>query len=177
MLQHQSIDQQIFVEWLSLPSLLVHVISFNLISKVHQYLHNLGKELQHFITLLIYLLFHQDHMKKFFKFCDSEKMLWFTRYKTNKLKGQIDFSGSDAKGEHSVVLCYFTFPGALWGFPDGSSVKNLRVNAGDASSIPGSVGSPEVGNGNPLLYSCLGNPTDRGAWLATVYGVSESDMT
>ena len=43
-------------------------------------------------------------------------------------------------------------------------------------SIPGSGGSPGVGNGHPLQYSCLGNPTDRGAWWATVHGVAKSWM-
>ena len=57
------------------------------------------------------------------------------------------------------------------GFPGGSVVKNLPANAGDAGSIPGSGRSPE-GNGNPLQYSCLGNPMDRGAWWATVHEVA-----
>ena len=48
------------------------------------------------------------------------------------------------------------------------------VNAGDSSSIPGWGRSPGEGNGNPLQYSCLGNPKDRGVWQATVHGVSES---
>ena len=56
-------------------------------------------------------------------------------------------------------------------FPGGSVVKNLPANAGDAGSIPGSVRSPGKGNGNPLQYSCLGNPMDRGAWQTTVHGV------
>ena len=43
--------------------------------------------------------------------------------------------------------------------------------------IPGSGRSPGIGKGNPLQYSCLGNPMDRGAWQATVHGVTESDMT
>ena len=52
------------------------------------------------------------------------------------------------------------------------------ANAGDSSSVPGSRRSPEGGNGNPLQYSCLGNPMDRGAWWATVLGVEkESDTT
>ena len=50
-----------------------------------------------------------------------------------------------------------------WGFPCGSAVKNLPANAGDAGSIPGVGRSPGEENGNPLLYSCLGNPMDRGA--------------
>jgi len=57
-------------------------------------------------------------------------------------------------------------------------VKNLPVNAGDVDSIPGSGRSPGEGNDNPLQYSCLGNPMDRGAWQATVHGVTkELDMT
>ena len=63
-------------------------------------------------------------------------------------------------------------------FPNGSVVKNLPANAGDAGSIPGLARSPGGGNGNPLQYSCLENPMDRGAWWAIVHGVSkESDMT
>ena len=47
----------------------------------------------------------------------------------------------------------------------------------DVGLIPGLVKSPGGGNGNPLQYSCLENPLDRGACRATVYGVAESDMT
>ena len=61
------------------------------------------------------------------------------------------------------------------GFPGGSVAKNLPVNAGDEGLIPGLGRSLEEGNGNPLQYSCLENPTDRGAWWATVHGVEESD--
>ena len=57
------------------------------------------------------------------------------------------------------------------GFLGGSVVKNPPANAGDVGSIPGSGRSPGGGNGNPLQYSCLGNPTDRGAWRAIVRGV------
>ena len=46
--------------------------------------------------------------------------------------------------------------------------------AGDADSIPGSGRSFEGGNGNPLQFSCLGNPMDRGVWGATVHGVTKS---
>ena len=49
--------------------------------------------------------------------------------------------------------------------------------AGDSGSTPGSGWSSGGGNGNPLQYSCLKNPTDRGAWRATVEGVEESDTT
>jgi len=63
-------------------------------------------------------------------------------------------------------------------FPGGSVVKNLPASAGDMGLIPRSGRSPGEGNGKPLQYSCLGNPTDRGAWQATVNGVAkELDMT
>ena len=55
-------------------------------------------------------------------------------------------------------------------------VKNLPPNAGDAGLIPGSGRSSREENGNPLEYSCLGNPMDRGAWWAT-WGYKESDRT
>ena len=53
-------------------------------------------------------------------------------------------------------------------------VKNLPANAGDAGSISGLERSPGGGNDNPLQYSCLGNPMDRGAFGATVHGVVKS---
>ena len=59
-------------------------------------------------------------------------------------------------------------------------VKNLSANAGDirdSGSIPGLGRSPGGGHGNPLEYSCLENPMDRGAWQAIVHRVTESDMT
>ena len=49
---------------------------------------------------------------------------------------------------------------------------NTPANAGDPGSIPGSGRPPGGGNGNPLQYSCLGNPMDRGAWWATVHGIT-----
>ena len=52
-------------------------------------------------------------------------------------------------------------------------VKNLPANAGDLGLIPDLERSPGEGNGNPLRYSCLGNPMDRGAWQATVHGVAK----
>ena len=50
------------------------------------------------------------------------------------------------------------------GFPGGSDHKEYACNAGDPGSTPGVGRSPGEGNGNPLQYSCLENPMDRGAW-------------
>ena len=58
------------------------------------------------------------------------------------------------------------------GFPGGTVVKNSPANAGDMGSVPGWGRSPEVGNDNPLQYSCLENSMDRGAWRATFHGVT-----
>ena len=63
------------------------------------------------------------------------------------------------------------------GFPGGSDGKASACNVGDPGSIPGLGRSPGEGNGNPLQYSCLENPTDGGAWWATVHGVAASDTT
>ena len=67
--------------------------------------------------------------------------------------------------------------GISQGFPGSSVVKNLPANSGDPGSIPGLGRSPGEGNGNPLQYSCLGNPMDRGAWWATVHGVTKESDT
>ena len=64
------------------------------------------------------------------------------------------------------------------GLPGSSAVKNPPANAGDVGLIPGLRRFPGGGNGNPLQYSCLENPMDRGAWWATVHGGhKESAMT
>ena len=57
-------------------------------------------------------------------------------------------------------------------FPGGSDGKVSAYNVGDVGSIPGSRRSPGERNGNPLQYSCLENPMDRGAWQATVHGLA-----
>ena len=67
--------------------------------------------------------------------------------------------------------------GATQGFPGGASGKEPTYNAGDikdAGLIPWSGRSPREGNGNPLQYSYLENPMDRGTWQATVHGVAKS---
>jgi len=74
-----------------------------------------------------------------------------------------------------VYIMYYSI--VLLDFQGGSVLKNPPASTGaigDSGSIPGSGRSPGKGNGNPLQYSCLGNPMDRGAWWATVHGVSKS---
>ena len=100
----------------------------------------------------------------------------------------------DSPGKNTGVGCHFLLQlewslnsgdnGSLWefsescwpflGFPSGSVVKNLPVNAEDICLILGLGRSSGEGNGNPLQYSCLENSMDRGAWWATVYRVAKS---
>ena len=62
------------------------------------------------------------------------------------------------------------------GFPGGSVIKESACYSGDPSSIHGLERSLGEGNGNPLQYSCLRNPMDRGAWQSTAYGVTKGQM-
>ena len=79
-----------------------------------------------------------------------------------------------------VYICVYmwthicTYTHIYMGFPGGSMEKNLLPTSGDADSVPGSRRSPGKENDNPVQYSCLGNPMDRGAWQATVLGVTEN---
>ena len=70
-----------------------------------------------------------------------------------------------------MVLYFIKSSFCIWGFHGRSVVKNPPANEGDGSSIPGPGRALEEGNSNPLQYSCLGNPMDRGDWRATVHGV------
>ena len=63
------------------------------------------------------------------------------------------------------------------GIPSGSVVNNLPAYVGVVGSIPGLGRSPGEENGNPLQYSCLGNPMDRGLWWAAVHGVAKESET
>ena len=60
------------------------------------------------------------------------------------------------------------------GFPGGADCKESACNVGDSGLIPGLGRPPGERNGNPLQYSCLENSLDRGAWGATVHGVTKS---
>ena len=72
------------------------------------------------------------------------------------------------QGAHALTPCST----ACWSFPRSSVGKESACNAGDLGSILGLGRSPGEGNGNPLQYSCLENPTDREAWQAIIHGVA-----
>ena len=73
---------------------------------------------------------------------------------------------------------FFSTLNMAQGFLGGSNGKESACNAGDPGSIPGSGRSPGEENGNPLQYSCLGNPMERGPWQATVHRIAkELDTT
>ena len=92
------------------------------------------------------------------------------RYIPNILKLQI-FGKLKLDSKHNdIVLATSTDTGD---FPGGSLVKNPHADAGAADWTPGPGKSSRDGNGNPLQYPCLGNPTDRGAWQVITCGVAE----
>ena len=74
-------------------------------------------------------------------------------------------------GQQIIIEFYIT---NTRGFPGGSDGKESAYNAVEVGLIPASRRSPGKGNGNPLQYSFLEKPMDRGAWWATVHGVAES---
>ena len=77
-----------------------------------------------------------------------------------------------------LLTGFCNFLVCLRGFPRGSVVKNLPASSGDTNLILDLGRPPGEGNGNPLRDSCLENPTDGGAWRATVHrGAKELDMT
>ena len=102
-------------------------------------------------------------------FSDTEKLLKVCQFRFRKSK-RIPSSAID---EPLFFYPVFIFQG----LPGGKVMKNLLANAGDArnmGSIPVSGRSPGVANGNLLQYSCLENSTGRGAWWATVHGITKS---
>ena len=80
--------------------------------------------------------------------------------------------GKEGTSQDAVLVLLAWAPQVY--LPCCSDGKESTCDSGDLGSIPGSGRSPGEGNGNPLQYSCLGNPMDRGAWWATVHGVMKS---
>ena len=96
-----------------------------------------------------------------------------------RIPGMGEPGGLPSMGSHRVGHDWSDLAavGNIWGFPGGIVLKNPPAKVGDtrdSSSIPGLGRSPGGGNGNPLQYSFLENPMDRGAWRATVHGVTKS---
>ena len=86
------------------------------------------------------------------------------------VEGKIFKMGKNFRPTCGFFCCVFV----SWGLPCSSDSKQSACNAEDPGSIPGLGRSSKEGNGNPLQYSCLENPMDRGAWRATVHGVAKS---
>ena len=74
---------------------------------------------------------------------------------------------------HRVCVCVCVCVCGM-GFPGGSDGKESTCNTGDSGSIPRLGRSPGEGNGYPIMFSCLKNSMDRGAWWATVQGIAKS---
>ena len=82
------------------------------------------------------------------------------------------------ENEHNTLFSVqWAFFKGFINFPGDSDGKESACNAGDLGSIPRLGRSTGEGNGNPLQFSCLENPMDRGAWQVTVHGVAELDTT
>ena len=82
-----------------------------------------------------------------------------------------EITNSRARLEWPILSLYFQ---EWMGFPGIAALKNPPGNEGNSGLIPGSGRLPVEGNGNPLQYSCLGNPTNRGVWRNTVHGIAKS---
>ena len=104
---------------------------------------------------------------------------WRNNFRKNEGKEpkQKQYPAVDVTGDRSKVRCCEEQNCIGWIQADSKHARSPRANAGrrrDTSSIPGLGRSPGEGKGNVLQYSCLGNPTDRGDWWATVHEVSKS---
>ena len=113
-------------------------------------------------------------MKEFFRgrqYIHLRGIVWLKWWCKQTFECAVEF---DTRRYHFFAVYHLSF----WGLPSGSVGKQSTCNAGDAGNVgltPGSVGSSRGGHDNPLQYSCLENPMDRGTWWATVHGVTELD--
>ena len=103
-----------------------------------------------------------------------QKVVWLLSGRKHHREPPLKFTATlfPAFQFNSVLWFYFIYLLFFW------SIVASICNAGGAGSIPGLGRSPGEGNGNPLQYSCLGNPMDRGSWWAKVHGIpKEFDLT
>ena len=98
-------------------------------------------------------------------------LIFFSIFNSTSIAAQYTNSQDSRVINASQLLCHHF---GTQGFPGGSHGKASPCNVGDPGSIPGLGRSPGEGNGYPLQYSCLENSMDRGAWQATVHGVTKS---
>ena len=109
----------------------------------------------------------------------SFSLLWkFSTLIPSKIFSYPFFFSSSGTPIIRMLVCLILCQRSLLGFPGGWEDKASACNAGDPGSTPGLGRSPGEGNGNPLQYSCLKNPTDRGAWMGYIpRGHKELDTT
>ena len=115
------------------------------------------------------------HTMEYYPAVESNKALVPAAIWINLKNNYAKWNKPDKKG-HIYELSRLGISIDLEGCPGGTSGKEPPANGGDirdTSSIPGWGWSPGGGHGNPLQYSCLENPMDRGAWRATVHGVAK----
>ena len=99
---------------------------------------------------------------------EMQKWVWIGFWDIRPHKVELRQSKKKKKDSRISKLSFKSWYPSL--FPYSSDGKESACNARDPGSIPGSGKSPGEGNGNPLHYSCLENPKDKGAWGATVHG-------
>ena len=137
------------------------------------------------MTILMYLSYFTSPVLflTFFTFYTYDKICRFIFFfGWGESKGRLKFWEYIGKPK---ILCAALILLSFTGFQmpncefscSSSDGEEPAYSAGDPGSIPGSERSSGEGNGNQPQHSCLGNPVDRGAWLATVHGITESDTT
>ena len=105
--------------------------------------------------------------------------IWAFHESLNVTRSSTDKTKKEKWGLETLHVDFLFQSNFYWsiialGFPGGSDGKKSACNVGNPGLIPGLGRSPGEGNGNPLQYSCLEDPMDRGAWWATVHGVTKS---
>ena len=104
--------------------------------------------------------------------------IWSSRSSLGPLTGLLCFSHDTQVPVFIFIIVIFCHSVSMstsnLGFLGGLDGRESASDVEDLGSIPGSERSPGGGNGNPLQYSCLENPTDRGAWRTAVHGVAKS---
>ena len=131
-----------------------------------------GKEKTHVVLSLVILsLSKQDHSLE-----TRKQRLWpLLTLRTTLMRPRTQEASANSNWVN--CLCDYLIGASkelYWGFLGSSVVQNLPANAGDVSSISGLRKSPGDGNGNALQYSCLGNPMQRGAWVATGHAIAKN---